>query len=138
MLFALGCIQSRRCHTNQCPTGITTQDPKRRIALNVDYRSKLVANFHRETIESFLEVLGATGLTDASELHPGVIHRMMTRDEAKSYDQIYEFLEDNALIHETAPDFWMQLWNLSNENTFHLVKPKPRYAMKSTPKNKNE
>src|SRR5699024_9164260 len=28
-MFSLGCIQSRSCHTNACPTGIATQDPIR-------------------------------------------------------------------------------------------------------------
>ncbi|MEH6571186.1 MAG: FMN-binding glutamate synthase family protein, partial [Halioglobus sp.] len=27
MMMALGCIQSRHCNTNKCPTGIATQDP---------------------------------------------------------------------------------------------------------------
>jgi glutamate synthase domain-containing protein 2 len=128
MLFSLGCIQSRRCHTNECPTGITTQDPRRRIALNIDNRAKRVANFHRETITSFLEVLGATGLKDASELHPGVIHRMITSDEAKAYDQIYEFLDHESLLNGTAPELWQQLWDLANPELFHLVPPEPRYA----------
>ncbi len=35
MLFALGCIQSHKCHTNTCPTGITTQDPRLMAGLNV-------------------------------------------------------------------------------------------------------
>ena len=26
-LLAIGCIQAQRCHTNHCPTGITTQHP---------------------------------------------------------------------------------------------------------------
>ena len=26
MMFALGCIQSLKCNTNTCPTGIATQD----------------------------------------------------------------------------------------------------------------
>src|SRR3546814_2121122 len=28
-MFALGCIQSLSCHTDRCPTGVATQDPKR-------------------------------------------------------------------------------------------------------------
>ncbi len=26
-MFALGCIQSQSCHTDRCPTGVSTQDP---------------------------------------------------------------------------------------------------------------
>ena len=28
MMFALGCIQALKCNTNDCPTGITTQNKK--------------------------------------------------------------------------------------------------------------
>jgi glutamate synthase domain-containing protein 2 len=27
-MFSLGCIQALRCHTNTCPTGITTHNPR--------------------------------------------------------------------------------------------------------------
>ncbi|HRD93594.1 MAG TPA: FMN-binding glutamate synthase family protein, partial [Accumulibacter sp.] len=27
-MFSLGCIQALRCHTNTCPTGVTTHDPR--------------------------------------------------------------------------------------------------------------
>ena len=35
MMQAVGCIQSQRCHTNQCPVGVATQDPRRARALVV-------------------------------------------------------------------------------------------------------
>ena len=31
-MFAIGCIQSRSCHSNHCPTGVATQDPLRQRA----------------------------------------------------------------------------------------------------------
>ena len=34
-MFAVGCIQSQRCHTNKCPVGVTTQDPKLQRAIVV-------------------------------------------------------------------------------------------------------
>ena len=34
-MFSLGCIQSLSCHTDRCPTGVTTQDPSRNRALVV-------------------------------------------------------------------------------------------------------
>ncbi len=36
MMLALGCIQSRHCHENTCPTGIATQNPDRYKALDID------------------------------------------------------------------------------------------------------
>jgi len=35
MMMAGSCIQTQRCHTNTCPVGVTTQDPRRARALNV-------------------------------------------------------------------------------------------------------
>ena len=35
MMFAVGCIQAQKCHTNHCPVGVTTQDPWRTRALDV-------------------------------------------------------------------------------------------------------
>src|SRR5205814_6811367 len=41
-MFALGCIQAQACHTDRCPTGVTTQDPLRQRALVVPYKSERV------------------------------------------------------------------------------------------------
>ena len=29
MMMAVGCIQAQKCHTNHCPAGVATQDPRR-------------------------------------------------------------------------------------------------------------
>src|SRR6185312_11537762 len=70
MLFALGCIQALRCNTNACPTGVATQDPALVKGLHVGDKSKRVANFHRETVRSFFEVLGAAGIAEPGALRP--------------------------------------------------------------------
>lgn len=44
MMFALGCIQSRQCHKDTCPTGVATQNPARYKALDVDIKAKRVAS----------------------------------------------------------------------------------------------
>ncbi|TBR10758.1 MAG: FMN-binding glutamate synthase family protein, partial [Lysobacter sp.] len=41
-MFAVGCIQAQTCHTDRCPTGVATQDPKRWKALDVDDKSHRV------------------------------------------------------------------------------------------------
>ena len=57
MMFALGCIQALRCNTNACPTGVATQDEELVEGLHVKDKTKRVANFHKETVKSFFEVL---------------------------------------------------------------------------------
>lgn len=63
MMFAIGCIQALRCNTNRCPTGVATQDPELVRGLDVADKLARVMRFHRETVKSYLEVLGAAGLS---------------------------------------------------------------------------
>ena len=39
-MFALGCIQAQRCHTDHCPTGVTTQKPRLVRGLDPDSKSR--------------------------------------------------------------------------------------------------
>lgn len=42
---AIGCVSARMCHTNLCPSGVATQDPKLRKRLKVDDASGKLATF---------------------------------------------------------------------------------------------
>ena len=46
-MFALGCIQALRCHTNTCPTGITTHNRRLQRGLVVEEKYVRVANYVR-------------------------------------------------------------------------------------------
>ena len=65
-MFALGCIQSLSCHTDQCPTGVTTQDPLRARALVVPHKIDRVYNYHHATLHALAELLAAAGSTSAA------------------------------------------------------------------------
>ena len=60
-MFALGCIQSLSCHTDRCPTGVTTQDPTRARALVVPHKTERVYNYHHATLHALAELLAAAG-----------------------------------------------------------------------------
>ena len=44
-MFALGCIQALRCHTNTCPTGVTTHNKRLQRGLVVQEKFQRVANY---------------------------------------------------------------------------------------------
>lgn len=67
-MFALGCIQALRCHNNTCPTGVATQDAMLKKGLNVVDKSERVYQFHKNTLHSCNELLGAAGLDEYSEI----------------------------------------------------------------------
>lgn len=118
MLFSIGCIQSRRCNTNMCPTGITTQDKSRWKALVPELKGVKVANFHHRTIESFLEVLGAMGVHDVSELTPRHIYSRTSTNGILPYARIYDYLAPGAILSGEATDRYSVYWEQANEECF--------------------
>ena len=67
-LLALGCIQALRCHTNQCPTGITTHSKRFMRGLDIEKKSERVKNYVDHLVESHYELVGALGLKSFKEL----------------------------------------------------------------------
>src|SRR3546814_5505803 len=51
-MFSLGCVQSLKCHTGECPTGIATQDPGRQRGLVVEDKAERVRRFQAATVSS--------------------------------------------------------------------------------------
>ncbi len=67
-LFALGCIQALRCHTNNCPTGITTHSKRFMRGLDIEEKSKRVENYVNNLIKYHYELVGALGLKSLSDI----------------------------------------------------------------------
>ncbi len=101
MMLALGCIQALKCNSNHCPVGVATQDKSLMAGLVPSDKRVRVANFHRETIESFSEMLGAIGLEDAAELRPWHVMHRISPTETRHYGELYDYLDDGALLDET-------------------------------------
>ena len=68
MMLALGCIQSLRCNTNNCPTGITTNRRRFYHGLDIADKSVRVMHYHNKTMLAFRDLLGATGLKSPSQI----------------------------------------------------------------------
>ncbi|NIJ44995.1 glutamate synthase domain-containing protein 2 [Wenyingzhuangia heitensis] len=89
MMMATGCIQALQCNRNTCPVGVATQDERLMKGLVVKDKSQRVANYHQETIKSFLELLAASGVTEPNELKREHISRRVEMNEVLNYSQIY-------------------------------------------------
>jgi glutamate synthase domain-containing protein 2 len=99
-MFALGCIQSRSCHTDHCPTGVATQDPVRQRAIVVTDKAERVFHFHTNTLNALAELLGAAGLTSASQLS---CTHLMVRDstgQAQPLSALVDTLEPGVLLKD--------------------------------------
>jgi hypothetical protein len=118
MMFALGCIQSLRCNTNTCPTGIATQDRKRARAVNVKTRQINVASFHAATVESFRELVGAVGLEDPDQLTPDLIFQRDADETELAFNELYEYLDEGELIAGTSKPEYASHWEKASAEAF--------------------
>ena len=89
MLFALGCIQSHKCNTNKCPTGITTQDPELMAGLDVGDKAARVALFQAKTVHVALEITGALGYKSAAEISGKDVVRRTRSHGLRDFNEIY-------------------------------------------------
>ena len=64
-LIVLGCVMMRKCHTNTCPVGVATQDPRLRAHFRGHY--EYVVNYFRflaQEVREYLAEMGFTRLED--------------------------------------------------------------------------
>jgi glutamate synthase domain-containing protein 2 len=110
-MFALGCIQSLSCHTDRCPTGIATQDPRRWKHLDVADKGNRVFMYQQNTLHALRDLLCAAGLEGPGQLGPEHILRRVSPVEVRSLAALYRFLEPGELLrripeHAVFKTFW--------------------------------
>ncbi len=66
---AIGCIAARICHTNNCPTGITSQKTELRARVQVDVAAERLARFFAASIELMQVMARACGHTHLSQFN---------------------------------------------------------------------
>jgi glutamate synthase domain-containing protein 2 len=120
-MFALGCIQSQSCHTDRCPTGVTTQDHKRQRALVVADKSERVYNFHRATVEALAELVSAAGLAHPTEFAPRHFSRRVSPHEVKTFAELYPILEPGELLMGTRDRRFSSAWAMASAEEFQAA-----------------
>jgi glutamate synthase domain-containing protein 2 len=127
-MFALGCIQSQSCHTDRCPTGVTTQDALRQRALVVPDKAERVRHFHQSTLIALAELIGAAGLSHPRELRPAHILKRLSPLEVKSFAEIYPALGVGDLVNGAPSAHYAQSWAMADPRSFAPRDPMHRAA----------
>jgi len=117
-MFSLGCIQALRCNANDCPVGVATQKEGLTKGLVVTHKRERVANFHKATVHSFLETLGAAGLDHPQWLRPWHIHRRVSATTTKTYAEIYDYLDEGDLLGNDISEEWSSSMALAAPDSF--------------------
>jgi glutamate synthase domain-containing protein 2 len=108
MMMAIGCIQALQCNTNKCPTGVATQNPALAVGLVVDDKKHRVANYHADTVKTFVELLGAAGIDDYKKLTRSHIYRRVLMNEMKTFEEIFPSLEPSCMLNGNIPEKYQQ------------------------------
>lgn len=102
MMLALGCIQALECNDNNCPTGIATQKKHLMKGIDVEDKAERVARFHNDTVESFVEFMGSTGVNKLKKIKRHHVYRRVSQERIMTYEEIYptvkvgEYLKENS------------------------------------------
>jgi glutamate synthase domain-containing protein 2 len=124
-MFALGCIQAQNCHTGQCPTGVTTQDPLRQEALVVADKATRVFNFHQETLHALKELVQAAGVMHPKDIRAHHIVRRNTDHKVHSLAQlVLAQMNNGSLLNNdiaSLPLIYRQSWPLARAESFAIA-----------------
>lgn len=99
MMMALGCIQALECHSNNCPTGVATQNEKLANGLVVTDKAERVYNFHEKTVHAFVELIAAAGLESPHQLKRKHIYKRTTVGIIKRFDQLFPNIPIGCLLN---------------------------------------
>ena len=100
-LVALGCIMMRKCHTNSCPVGIATQDPRCRAHFNG--QSDHVVNMMRFIAQELRELMARLGYES--------LEMLIGRADLLKPD------ESNPALRENHIDLYPMLHRITNESS---------------------
>ena len=119
MMLALGCIQSRHCNTDLCPTGVATQNPARYRALDVAQKARRVARYHRAMVHHLSELVSAAGLASIHDIEPRHVNRRVNGATIRTYADLYPSVHCNCLLDgDTFPEEWRPAWEAAQPDSW--------------------
>jgi glutamate synthase domain-containing protein 2 len=119
MMLALGCIQSRACNTDHCPTGVATQDPARYQSLDAVAKGERVSNYHNSMVHHLVELLEVAGLSSLEDIRPDHVQHRVGGSVVKSYAEVYPEIAPDVLLDEKSiPKDWQNSWASAAANNW--------------------
>ena len=119
MMMAVGCIQALECNHNTCPTGVATQDPRLAKGLDVADKKVRVANYHLETVKSFVELMAASGLDHLDKLNRNHVYQRIDQHLSRSLNETYPYIAEGCLLDsQSIPPGWAKYMAQADSQSF--------------------
>lgn len=90
-MLSIGCIQSQRCHTDTCPTGVATQNPWLAHGLDPESKSVRCGNYVLALRRELTRVSEALGVAHPGLITPADIDIMCGDYDARSLSAVYGY-----------------------------------------------
>lgn len=120
-MFTLGCVQSLQCHTDQCPTGVATQNPGRQRGLVVEDKAERVRRFQAATVNALWDISCAMGLESPWQIQPHHLHERLNSARSDSIDRIYKFYERGVLLEDPDSVAGARYWTMARADSFRAA-----------------
>lgn len=114
-MLAVGCIQSQRCHTGNCPTGVTTHKPWRTRGLDPDSKAERTANYIIQLRGELLALARTCGHPHPAMVGAGQLELIDGRFGSRPLTEVFDYQSEwgvpqgrqrdeiLALMRESAP-----------------------------------
>jgi glutamate synthase domain-containing protein 2 len=122
-MMSVGCLQTRKCHTNRCPVGVATQDPVRQRALDVGLKSERAYRFHKSTLSALAQLIGAMGLDHPAEITPDMFRRRRAYGVVEPVSAEIPAVDEGALLDGRGPEMLQSGWNLATADMLRPQRP---------------
>lgn len=100
-LIGIGCIQAQKCHTNHCPTGITTHKKWLEKGIAPELQSKRLMRYIHSFHNELAELTHAAGYGHPSQFKMGDIEVGIGDDQTISLKELYQY---EKLIPKSPPE----------------------------------
>jgi glutamate synthase domain-containing protein 2 len=105
-MLAIGCIQSQKCHTDKCPTGVATQNPWLVHGLDPTLKSERCAHYVTTLRKELIKVSAAVGVAHPGLITPRDVDIFCGDYEARSLAAVYGYKDGWG---ELSPDLAAQI-----------------------------
>ena len=89
-MFAIGCIQSLKCHKNTCPAGITTHNKRLQKGLNPKEKATKVANYVLNMTDSLETIAHSCGVKEPRSLDRTHVRIVQSSGRSVTMAELYK------------------------------------------------
>ncbi len=90
-MFSLGCIQALRCHSNTCPTGVTTHNPRLQRGLVIEDKAERVAHYCHNMQKEMDMIAHSCGLLHARQLRREHVRIVQPTGQSIALNVLYPY-----------------------------------------------